>query len=64
MATEWIRSESGEQVHAVRERIEEIVTEQVAVTGADVRLDVVATREPGDSVNTTRLEPRFFKTHR
>lgn len=42
-----VRSESDEEVRAIREKIEDLVAEVVSVTGAEIEFRVVATREAG-----------------
>ncbi|MBI1372742.1 MAG: M20/M25/M40 family metallo-hydrolase [Phycisphaera sp.] len=42
-----VRSDSSDEVRRVHERIAEIAEEQTAETGANVKLDIVAQREPG-----------------
>ncbi|MEM7394251.1 MAG: M20/M25/M40 family metallo-hydrolase, partial [Verrucomicrobiota bacterium] len=42
-----IRSEDADQVKAVHRQIEDIVADMAGKTGEDVRLDIIAEREPG-----------------
>lgn len=42
-----IRSESAEEVMAIRERVEVAVTEVASRTGAEIELDLFASRQPG-----------------